>query len=232
MKPPKASIVSDTFNNLKNTQSVDDLLYDSQVGTINRKLFDAVAKHAKIDTDSHVLDLGSFVGASSLLFERMGAHVTCVDGSLLALEWCKKSGVGSHHVACDLNKGRLPRSLEELHDVAFSTETLKFLKDPSHALEQIFWSLKSGGIMGISIDLTTADNAVITSNFPNWALHNQPRRKNAPIRAFLRQKVLDHIKTQGATILSETALDEDHLILLPHDACKYMIVAQKLTPGI
>lgn len=89
---------------------------------------------------ARMVDLGSGTGATTLWLQKYGP-VKAVDGSPLALSYCRKRGL-KDVTRSDMEKLKLPSSS---FDAAFALDILEHIRDDRKAIREIFRILKPGG---------------------------------------------------------------------------------------
>lgn len=223
---PNASDAFERVNSGLDNQTICRILSNAQnnMAIVNRALFNALKTHASIGRGKTAMDVGSDLGNATLSLQQSGASVTCVDGSLTSLHICQEFGLGARHVQRDLETGQLPQMK---HDFVISTETLKYLQNPHHALEQMIAALEEGGIMGLSIDLRRSRNAAVTGVYPSPDAEIQADIYAHPAIAVMRQ-----IENSGGIVLENIKTDFDAGTLAPHNAAKHLLIVQKPAPAV
>ena len=102
----------------------------------------------------NILDIGCSTGYFGQNLEKMGAKVTGIDISKIAIK--KAKNVISNAIVVDLNQDKLPFN-KKTFDIVIASEVIEHLIKPTHVLKEIERVLKSDGYF-----------VVTTPNFMYW----------------------------------------------------------------
>lgn len=127
------------------------------------KAFNALSAHCH--GYSKILDVGIGSGESARPFAAAGHEITGIDGAAAMLGHCEQSGIAPRerlHLV-NIANARFPLP-DDSFDVTICNQTLYFLQDPTHALQEMVRVTRSGGLLAFNFRAAPEDRIIAHTN--------------------------------------------------------------------